>query len=340
MITFRDFMESSLYDPTIGFYSRRRTREDFYTAPELHPAFAQALTSELVERLKSAQAARPGCQLSIVEAGAGEGRLARQILECLKTEHPGWIDRIRYVLIERVETVLLDAIESLQDTGARLMGVTQIEDLQPITGVIFSNELFDAFPVHLLQKHQGRMKEVYVDRAPKPGRKHGTKAVERLGLLSSRALVHEARRVSKNLPEGGRHAICLESPRWIRAAAARLRAGSVLTIDYGGSYGGETPNAPRTFFKHTTPDDLIARPGRQDLTASVDFDSLKAAGNASGLIEASYTTMGRFLLSHGILDRMPEGDDAYAERSKIKTLIHPEGMGDKFKVLIQEKGLL
>ena len=45
MRTFRDFMESALYDPEEGFYSTRTQTADFYTAPELHPAFGADLFS-------------------------------------------------------------------------------------------------------------------------------------------------------------------------------------------------------------------------------------------------------------------------------------------------------
>ena len=86
-------------------------------------------------------------------------------------------------------------------------------------------------------------------------------------------------------------------------------------------------------------EDIVSRPGKVDLTASVDFTQLIAHGERSGLRTESFTTLGKFLLENGILDRMPAGDSvsAFKERNRIKTLFHPEGMGEKFKVLIQER---
>ncbi|MFH1725929.1 MAG: SAM-dependent methyltransferase [Elusimicrobiota bacterium] len=338
MITFRDFMESSLYDPETGFYPHRRSRDDFYTAPELHPAFAEVLAGEIAARLHAVAEARPAAPLFIVEMGSGDGALARQVLGALKENHRRWFCRARYVLVERVESALLESIFSLQDVGAQLLGYSRLDEIQPLCGVLFSNELVDAMPVHLLEKRDREMREVFVDRRCGRGRCLGA----RLGIPSRRELSDAARRVGPSLPEGGRHAVSLEARTWMRTVARVLKAGSVITVDYGKRFAPRAPNPPRSFYRHTTGDDILARPGRQDLTASVDFSQLIAEGERRGLRTASYTTLGRFLLERGILQRMPSGmcAAAFAERSRIKTLFHPEGMGDVFKVLVQEKGLL
>lgn len=332
-------MESALYDPRSGFYSKRIATEDFYTAPELHPAFAQILAGNIVAGLRRVRAARPKTPLFVVEMGAGNGTLARQILSCLKEEHPGWFAQIRYILVERVEDLMLESVLSLQSLapGRKLLGYSRLNDMQPVSGVFFSNELVDAFPVHLLQKHEGRMREVYVK-----NRKHSTGKVRSLGLLSSRALVHEARAVAPHLHEGEQHAVNLEAREWMRNAANRLCAGEIITIDYGKKFVPGAPNPPRTFHRHTLGTDPLARPGREDITAGVDFSALVSIGNSAGLREISYSSFSKFLINGGILDRMPAGADAasFAERARVKTLFHPSGMGESFKVLVQDKGTL
>lgn len=335
MSTFRDFMETSLYDPREGFYAVRRPREDFYTAPELHPAFASVLASEICERLKALSAAKPAEPLFIVEVGSGDGTLARQVLGAVREQSPAWLPRVRYLLVERVERLLLESIVALKDLGAKLLGYSRLEDVPRLCGVIFSNELYDALPFHVLEKNGGRVQEVYVERLPGGGTR------ERLGLISKRSLVHAARAVAPRLQEGGRHAVSLEARAWIRRMSGVLKAGSILTVDYGKRFPSGTPNPPRGFFRHSATEDLSARPGRQDLTASVDFSALIEEGERCGLKTVSFGTLGSFLLERGILSRLPAGDtaEAFAERSKVKTLFHPEGMGEAFKVLIQEKGL-
>ena len=123
------------------------------------------------------------------------------------------------------------------------------------------------------------------------------------------------------------------------AVASKLECGAVITVDYGDAAPAPRANAPRFFFRHSTGGDVLARFGRQDLTASVDFNRLIEEGRRRGLQDASFRSMGRFLLDRGALERLSAGNSpaVYAERNRLKTLFHPGGMGEAFKVLIQEK---
>lgn len=337
--TFRDFMETALYDPERGFYAVREAKADFYTAPELHPAFARILAVEVVARLAKAQKARPRSPLFVVEMGSGHGVLARQLLTALKEDHPRWFRKIRYVLIERVEKRLLDSIFDLQSLGAGVLGYSSLSDMPPVCGVFLSNELVDALPVHVLTKRAGAVRELHVAPRRKHGRPGGTlKSVA--GPLSTPALRPHARAVAKTLPEGGTHAVSLEAVSWMDLVSKRLKAGSVITVDYGKRFAPGAPNPPKGFRAHAHVGDLTAAAGHQDLTANVDFTALEAAGEAVGLKTELYAPLSSFLIERGILGQLPQGEssEAWAERAKIKTLFHPEGMGEAFKVLIQEKG--
>lgn len=330
MITFRDFMESALYDPKSGFYETREPKNDFYTAPELHPAFGGILAAEIVARLERLAAQGVPAPYFIVEMGSGNGTLARAILRSIKESRPEWLDRATYVLVERSESRLIASVLKLRAEGYMVMGHSKLAEMAPGPGVFLSNELVDAFPAHLLEKRDGRVQEVYV-----------TDGKEKLGELSRIELAGYAHRISEHLPEGGRHAVNLEARKWLRDVSSRLTAGAVITIDYGRRYGPQVPNPPRAFFRHHVSDNLVERPGEQDLTVNVDFDELIEEGEMAGLRLASYDTMSRFLIDRGIIDRLAQaaGDDlaSYKERNKIKQLLHPDGMGEVFKVLIQEK---
>src|SRR5581483_2426292 len=85
------------------------------------------------------------------------------------------------------------------------------------------------------------------------------------------------------LQEGERHAVNLEARRWLGLLRAKLKAGYLITIDYGRRMAG-APNPPRSFERHRVGDDaLTERPGSKDLTASVDFDALIDGGKQEGL---------------------------------------------------------
>lgn len=333
MRTFRDFMESSLYDPERGFYCARTQTADFYTAPELHPAFGAVLGDRLAALLRRTRDARPGEGLALVEAGCGDGTLAAQVARRLRERHADVAEGLRFVLLERSRRDLTAAVRRLTAFDVAVDACTDIERLPHFTGVLYSNELFDALPAHLLRKKDGEVREVYVD----------AEGREIAGALSTPELAAHAERIAPALAEGERHAVGLEAPRWLAQAAARLNGGFLLTIDYGKRFSGETPNAPRAYRAHRIEDDLTAAPGRQDLTVPADFSALIAAGEAAGAALESYHSLSRFLLEGGIetFVAAASGDDAssYRERAQLKTLFHPDGMGEAFKVLIQRKNL-
>ena len=331
MRTFKDFMESALYDPESGFYSTRTQTADFYTAPELHPAFGAVLADRLAALLRRVKAARPGETLALVEAGCGDGALAAQVARRLRESHGDVAEGLRFVLVERSRRDLTDAIRRLTAFGLTVDACTDIERLPNFTGILYSNELFDALPAHLLHKNMGAMREVYVDADGK----------QVLGELSTPDLASHAAAIAPALADGERHAVGLAAPRWLTAAAARLNAGFLLTLDYGKRFTAETPNAPRAYRAHRIVSELTAAPGLQDLTVPADFSALIAAGEAAGAALESYESLSLFLLT-GSIDTFlaaAAGDDAssYKGRAQLKTLIHPEGMGEAFKVLIQRK---
>ncbi|MFI5350971.1 MAG: SAM-dependent methyltransferase [Elusimicrobiota bacterium] len=331
MRTFRDFMESALYDPENGFYSTRTQTADFYTAPELHPAFGAVLADRIAVLLRRVKASRPGETLAVVEAGCGDGTLAAAVARRLREKHADLTADLRFVLIERSRRDLTEAIRGLTAFGISVDACTSIERLPNFTGALYSNELFDALPAHLLQKNAGEMREVYVDPSGN----------QILGPLSTPDLAVHAAAIASALADGERHAVNLAAPRLLLDAAARLSAGFLLTLDYGKRFTSETPNTPRAYRAHRIESDLTSAPGSQDLTVPADFTALIAAGESAGAALESYQSLSRFLLDGGIeaFIAAAAGDDAssYKERAQLKTLIHPEGMGEAFKVLIQRK---
>jgi SAM-dependent MidA family methyltransferase len=331
MTTFRDFMESALYHPERGFYSVREQTADFYTAPELHPAFGAVLADRVAALLRRVRAERPEARLTLVEAGAGDGTLACQLARRLREAHPDLARDLRFALIERTRRDLTTAARRLTAFGVEVDACTDLHRLPNFAGVLVSNELLDALPAHLLVKSRGAVKETYVD----------AEGRETAGELSTPELAEAAASIAPALGEGGRHAVGLESRRWIAEAARRLSTGYIVTLDYGKRFSDLTPNVPRAYRAHRIEADLLSEPGTKDLTVPVDFGALIAAGTEAGLELETYESLSRFLIDGGIERWIAAaaGDDAssYKERAQLKTLFHPEGMGESFKVLIQRK---
>lgn len=331
MRSFRDFMESALYDPERGYYSVREKTADFYTAPELHAAFGAVLADRLAVLLERVAKVRTEGPLTVVEAGCGDGTLACQVARRLRERHPGLAARVSFVLVERGRKDLTTAARRLTAFGVKVSAFTEIGKLPAFAGVLYSNELLDALPVHLLQSAGGKIQEVFVDE----------NGAEMTAPLSRPELAAPAALLKETLAEGERHAVSLEASAWLASAASRLEEGFVVSIDYGKRFAPGAPNPPRAFRKHAVETELTREPGARDLTASVDFEALIVAGDALKLGLESYESLSKFLIDGGLLSYVEAaaGDDsaAYRERAKLKTLIHPDGMGEVFKVLIQRK---
>jgi SAM-dependent MidA family methyltransferase len=88
-------------------------------------------------------------------------------------------------------------------------------------------------------------------------------------------------------------------------------------------------------------EDPYSNIGQQDMTAHVNFSSLKKWGDGVGLKTVGFSNQGAYLVSLGIGEVMNElygGCPDVFEAAKIKNLVLPQGMGDSHKVMIQYKG--
>ena len=208
-----------------------------------------------------------------------------------------------------------------------------------ITGCIFSNELLDAFPVHLVEMGD-ELKEIYVDF-------NGQEFVEVKKGPGSAELTNYLKEFSVALQSGYRTEINLKIKSWLEEAGAALSKGFLLTIDYGYSareyYSEErTKGTLLCYHNHQFNEDPYRNTGGQDITAHVNFSSLKKWGEELGLMTIGYCPQGTFLVAAGIDEIITElytGLPDYAfEVSKIKGLIFPQGFGESHNVMVQYKG--
>ncbi len=360
-ITFARFMEQALYHPEFGYYTRPtdaagedrigqdRAGEDrigwsgdYFTSADVHPVFARALArqfAQIDERL-----GRPD-PFTVVEMGPGKGLLARDILTACEQDAPSLFARLRYVLIERSQAMIAAQQQHLAPWLAAPGRVSWVQGLEAlgtgsVTGVAFSNELVDAFPVHRVRIERGEPKEVYVDQA-------GGRFCERLGALSMPALADYLTRLAAldiALPDGATVELNLAALRWMQEVARMLGRGVAITIDYGHTaqdlYGPDRRRGTLLCYsKHQASEDPYTRVGLQDMTTHVDFTTLAAVGEDAGLHLTGFTNQVSFLMGLGIEQMLASLEpDSPAWQSAIR-LLRPDGMGRTFKVLVQHKGL-
>lgn len=342
-LTFAAFMEACLYDPAHGYYTQRvpaRGQRDYVTSPEVGPVFGRLLAWQLRELWEGL--VRPA-RFDLVECGAGRGELAAEILKTAGEKAAGFAAALRLTLVETSPGLRQQARASLAAYQERVKFVEQLP-ASGVVGCVFSNELVDALPVHRVVQRAGELREIFVT-----ARKGELAEVE--GEASSPELARYLARSGARLEDGQQAEVQLAALTWLEKAAAALERGFLLTIDYGYRarelYGAAHQRGTLLAYReHRVAEDWLAFPGEQDLTAQVNFTALEERGRALGLQTLGYVPQTQFLLAlaraSGLVERLERdasSPEARAARNQLKQLVHPEGMGEAFKVLVQAKGV-
>ena len=209
-------------------------------------------------------------------------------------------------------------------------------------GCIFSNELLDALPVHRVVMRAEGLREIFVD-------SDGTQLIERELPPSSPEIRGFFERQNIVLRAGQQAEAGLAACRWIDDAGRKLGRGFVLTVDYGHEarelYDQRHMNGTLLVYsRHRTSEDFYRAPGEQDLTAHVNFTALYLWGQRAWLKLAGLTSQTNFLLGLASKNNFADLDsDGWSEMEKTRArlsfqnLVHPEGMGETFRVMIQHK---
>jgi SAM-dependent MidA family methyltransferase len=340
-LTFRDFMQAVLYDPRHGYYvthaDEPRRAGDYVTSPQVHPAFGALVARQLAEMWNVMS--RPP-RFDVLEQGAGGGLLARDILRWARRAEPEFADAMAYGIVEPIP-----AQRAVQERtlGAFSAGIEwHVALSQHMQGVVLSNELVDAFPVHRVVRRGDDLREIYV--TERDGRFDDVE-----GALSKERL-HAYFDDLGLLPGDGCSAeVNLDAVGWIRDVASSIDRGYVLTFDYG--YEAADLYAPwrrdgtlLCFYRQSASSDPYARIGEQDITASVDFTTLRRAGEAAGLRTLGCTDQASFLVRMGIGDGLAssaedgEMEEYFARREAVMALLDPARLG-RITVLLQGKGV-
>jgi SAM-dependent MidA family methyltransferase len=342
-ITFAEYMRECLYHPVYGYYSRPESRRfaDYYTSVDVHPIFGRLLTRQFAEMWH--QLGRPS-EFQLVEAAAGTGRLAGHILDFARTKLPDFYKALQYVAVERSPARCDQLRERLLPYIEQGRCRTSIEmPAKVCLGCVFSNELLDALPVHRVVQEKGQLREVFVT--------NDSTTFSDVRMPLSTCAISEyfaAQRIT--LIEEQQAEAGLEACDWIMEIGRRLERGFVVTIDYGHEAADlfDTHHMAGTvlaYANHRESEEFYAAPGQQDLTAHVNFTALRQWGARSGLATLGLVSQTAFLLALGqgndfadLYDEEMNEIERVRARLQLKTLIFPEGMGERFQVLIQQKG--
>ncbi len=376
-LTFVDFMELALYHPETGYYATATRRSgrtgDFFTSVDVGPVFGELLAEQIAEmariligssEIRSPTGSGRGAPVEargaesevegptpdgfdLVEAGAGNGRLSRDVLDALEAHAPDAYARARLRLVEP-SAVAREAQPTTLGRHARKLASSGPALPSSIEGIVAANELLDAMPTHLVVGRKDGLREIYVDVA-------GEGLVEREMPPSTPAIGEYFDSLGIRLLPDWHAEVNLRAVEWMREAGGALRRGFLVVIDYGHEAGelysaAHAQGTLATFTGHVVEGrgegrvaSWLRDPGASDITAHVDFTSIRRAAEANGLLALCRVDQMHFLLALGIEGRLQDsagtGAGDIRRRLALKTLLVPGGLGTTHHVMMFGKGV-
>jgi SAM-dependent MidA family methyltransferase len=344
-ISFCEFMSDCLYHSEYGYYMRQSEKigksGDFYTSSSVHPVFAETFVSLVVTIFE-----QKGGAIYFCEMGGGTGVFAKQFLDVLQKKYPTHYEKVSYYLIEKSEYLQSKQKELLANHNNHTTWFTDLGQLEmAYKGVFFSNELVDAFPVHIVEEKNGKMLEVAITWSEEE-----QEFQEILVELTNVEIQEYLNNLGIPMQSGQRLEIPLEALAWAEQVASVIEEGVWLTVDYG--YTNEELKLPHyrrgsllCYDQHQVDENALDKPGEKDITYHIHFDMLYKAVEKFGWHRISYDNQSQFLLKSGILQFLEEhsgGDpfqhDVIKKNRAIRHFISPESISGSFHVLSLAKG--
>jgi SAM-dependent MidA family methyltransferase len=338
-MTMAQFMSIALYQPEHGYYARsvRRTGRngDFFTSVDVGPLFGDLLCRQFAEMWRVLDDGDP---FDLVEAGASNGQLARDVMDAAERNDLEFYDAIRLHLVEASPAAREAQPEMLVRHAAKLASASGTLP-EAVQGVIYANELLDALPVHSVAMTDHGLREHYVDL-------DGDRLVERLGPPSTDALERHLQTLGARVEPGCRAEVNLAALAWVARACRSLDRGFLLIIDYGHEaaelYSAtHAPGTLTTFQGHVVDSGdapaWLHDPGTRDITSHVDLTSIRHAAEECGCRTLGVLDQTYFLLALGLEEQLEGAATSVADtkrRLALKTLMLPGGLGSTHKVMV------
>jgi SAM-dependent MidA family methyltransferase len=361
-ITFAELQELALYAPEDGFFTSGggagRAGRDFVTSPEVGSLFGALVARHLDETW--ARLGRPD-PFVVVDAGAGRGRLAADVLRA----EPLCAPALRLVLVERSPVLRAEQRDLLTlepadevfgpvitsedpDEAPRQVAgmgplVTALDELPAVgfTGVVVANELLDNLPVRIVERVGGGWSEIRIAVADDG-------SLEEVAVPAPPDLSAAADEVAAGtgVPGGSRLPVPEGTAEWLLAVSRVLRRGEIVVIDYVEVAAELVARGPtgwlRTYRGHERGSSPLDAPGTQDITCDVPLEHLRVAARRAGFEVTVDVTQATWLTRLGLDELVDEGQatwrarahlgdlEAIAGRSRVTeaaALTDPQGLG-------------
>ena len=323
-MTFDAYFGEWLYGKE-GYYTNYKSigkGGDFYTSVSTSKFFGGAIANHLVRQITSG--ALPENTL-VVEVGPHKGYLLADMIQFIHTLRPELLGTLSFAMVERYDSLQAVQRRYFQESFGDAVTLAHYKDLSEIRAdhaFIVANEIFDAFPCTLVYKGQEAVVNDHTVTWSHTLSAYTKKIMERYAIEKGEiGLGYEA--FAKTMGESFGHC-------------------EFVTFDYGDLLPRQDFSA-RVYHEHQVyplfEADLAALYQKSDITYDVHFQHLIDAFEENGFEKAGYATQMVALTDFGIMELMEmleknvPFEQYRREAGKIKTLINPAFLGERFKMV-------
>ncbi|VAY87517.1 COG1565: Uncharacterized conserved protein [hydrothermal vent metagenome] len=334
---FNKYFEKWLYSKD-GYYSNYKDigkSGDFFTAVSTSSFFGGSIAKRLLCVIEDGLLPS---NTTVIEIGAHHGYLISDIIQFVYTLKPELLDSLNFAIIEKFEHLRKAQKEYLYQSFGDSVNVKHyscVDELRLDTAFIVANEIFDAFPCDLVYTNDKNKLQIANIENHK---------IEFIDCKDEKInkLCH-----TYKITKGE---ISLGFKQFAHNLEKNINKFEFIIFDYGEKYP-RNDFSLRVYEKHNVYpffDKLISLDklfGKTDITYDVNFSHLIDSFEENNILHVKYDTQLKVLVDFGIIELLEilhkkVKEDIYLrEVNKVKTLLNPDGMGDRFKAVIFRKNI-
>ncbi len=327
------FINIALYDKKFGYYMKKNPfgkKGDFITAPLISNLFSEMIAVWCVAFWE--HLGKPN-KILLVELGPGDGTLCKDLIKTFK-KFKEFYNSLEINLFEISNK--LKKIQKIKINSKKVKWIKKIEEINYGPVIFFGNEFFDALPIKQIYKKKNNFFEKYVALTTnkknikflhKKANNNLIKCIKDLNLISVGDTIEYP----------------LEALKFLKQISKKINKfdGGLLTIDYGYTLK-KNQNTLQAVKKHNYLD-IFFKPGHSDITSHINFKLFSKSLSEDNLAVKKITAQSEFLKKVGILERADilSKKMTFKEKAnmfyRLKRLIDPKEMGERFKVIFAQK---
>jgi SAM-dependent MidA family methyltransferase len=331
MIKFSDYFNDWLYGENAYYSTYKQIGKDgdFFTSVSTSSFFGGSIAKKIISSIEDGFLPK---NTTILEIGAHHGYLLADVIQFIYTLNPELLKTLNFAIVERFPNLQEQQKKYLFNSFGNIIKLTHYNDISEVkleNAYILANEIFDAFPCDLVYTNEkGILQQAYVSN-------HQIKFVD----CNNENIINHCKKYSITKGE-----VTLSYKDFASTLCKNITHFEFLTFDYGDRFP-RNDFSTRIYEKHSVypifEENLSLKNlfKNSDITYDVHFNYLKDCFLHCNISNIKFNTQLKSLVEFGILDLLEilksnVDETTYLKQTqKVKILLEPTGMGDRFKTL-------